>query len=247
MTKSMGTRAIDRLVKNLEKKTGSDFKVVAQAKLSDTSVRVVGTYEKEMPDYEALRSWAIAETEGKVMILPETIMAFNTAPYPMVAFVAVANTERIKDSKLATMEHMTMISANSYLDTDLGETWTREEGSEFFSRANPDDIEKILQGKIKFIGPKTQKCARAVLSSAADKDDYVIYVRPTNELGIGLVAAREKEGFKIKDLSSQEVHDVAVAGILHVVEGELDPAETKKVRQYLELYLGKDLAKKMTT
>jgi len=243
-------RILDNLVQRLGvNRTRKDVAIIAFNLLDDCSARIIATYVGNFPTYEELRSWAITTAQGGIRILPETIMAYNTVPYPLLSFVVESNQVR-KPFEAAKDENFIPVTANKYLDVDLGDTWGVEElnGRKFLVRERPDGLKDTLEGKIDYRGPRTWKNAKKILAMVAYKDDVVKFILPDLSVGEGSVIRVKEDGtLMIKDRKTKNVFDRPYATVLEIIKKGGDAREEiKEVRDYVSQIYGPELGKEIT-
>jgi len=243
-------RILDNLVQRLGVgRTRKDVAIIGFNLLDDCSARIIATYVGSPPTYEELRSWAIAIVQGGIRILPETIMAHNTVPYPLLSFVVESNQVR-KPFEATKEENFIPVTANKYLDIDLGDTWGVEElnGRKFLVRERPDGLKDTLEGKINYKGPKTWKNAEKILAMVAYKDDVVKFMLPDLSVGEGSVIKVKEDGtLMIKDRKSKNVFDRPHSTVLEIIRKGGDARkEIKEVRDYVSQIYGPELGKEIT-
>jgi hypothetical protein len=231
-----------------------DISVIAYTLLGDeNAARVIATYMGDPPKFDEIKTWAIEMVSGKVKVLPETLLFHDTLPYPMMSFAVEANREKKPlEETLKDNDRMVRVTANRYLDVDLGVTWAVEDinGRKFLVRVQPDGLRGALDGSINYKGPKTWKAAKESLAQVVQNDFIVHYLRPDLSVGIGKVIEVKEDGMVIvKDEKTKDVFERPNAAILNVlsVTGELSPEEKKKVYDYMAQILGPELAKEITS
>lgn len=245
------TKLSDRLGQAAGSVVRRDIGIITYDELGEGQARVIASFMGDVPTFEEVRAWAIDLANGHIKVYPETLAHYETAPYPILSFVAELNEIRKPMKEVEKSEAFVAVGKTTFLDTDLGTTWEKKEvdGKSFLVRVQPDGLQQALEKVVSSAGPRMREIANQILAVAADAKDKVRYFRPDTTVGIGTVMSVSEDGMlTIKDSDTHNVYERTRGTVLEVLEAG---PNTKTRRQLLEdyhsQYLGKDLAKQMTS
>jgi hypothetical protein len=257
MTLKTGSKQniLAKLSERMGKVSGSvirrDLGVVNYADIGDGKAKVLATFHGDVPTFQEVRAWAIDIAGGDIRIFPETMAHYETTPYPILSFIAEFNRIRKPLREAVASENFVAVAKNTYLDTDLGTTWTKEEvdGKSFLVRIQKDGISEALEKITASAGPRVRSVAREILAVVADPKDIVRYFRPDTTIGIGTVISISGAGMlSVKDNDTHNVYDRPLGTILEVITpGPNAKSRKQALEDYHAQYLGDDLAKQMTS
>ncbi len=248
----------ERILKKLSERIGyitgsnirKDINVITYSDIGKGRARIIASFVGDVPTFKEMRAWAIDTTNAQVKIFPQTLAYYETAPYPVISFIVECNTFKKPFKEAIANDCYVAVSKNTFLDTDLGTTWTKEEidGKSFLVRVQQDGLGQALEHLITASGPRMREIAKEIIAVSVDDKDVVKYFRPDTTIGIGTVVSAENGVATIKDKDSLNVYERPFGTILEV----LSPGpNTRSKRQILEdyhaQYLGPDLAKQLTT
>lgn len=225
-----------------------DIGIILYTNLEADSARVLASYRGDVPSFEEVRAWAIDTLGGQIKVFADTLAVYDTTPYPVLSFIAETNKIRKPYKEAVASGGYMAVSKNTYLDTDLGTTWIKEEvdGRSFLVRVQPDGIGPALEKVVAHAGPRMRQVAHEILSATAGMGDVVRYFRPDTTVGIGTVISSGGKLLSIKDRDSGNVYDRSPGSILEIISEGTDTKKRKKdMEDYFAGYLGSDLAKKM--
>jgi hypothetical protein len=248
-------RILEKLSERMGQVSGSksrrDIGVISYADLGEGQARVLASFHGDVPTFEEVRAWAIDLAKGHIRIYPETLAHYETAPYPVLSFIAEFNKIRKPFKEATASENFVSIGKNTFLDTDLGTTWAKEEveGNAFLVRIQPDGLTKALESVVTSSTPRMRKIAHEIISATADVKDVVRYFRPDTTIGMGTVMSISEDGvLAIKDNDTHNVYERTFGTVLEIITpGPNTKTRKKALEDYYSTYLGSDLAKQITT
>ena len=245
-------RMLDKLSERLGQTGGSvirrDIGVISYADLGEGQARVLASFRGDIPTFEEVRAWAIDFAKGHIQVYPQTLAVYETTPYPVLSFIAELNKIRKPLKEVRESKAFVAISKNTYLDTDLGTTWKKEEvdGRAFLVRVQPDGLTQALESVVTSSGPRMRQVAEEIIAAVADTGDTIRYFRPDTTVGIGTVMSCSSGILSIKDRDTHNVYDRPLGAVLEVIqEGAGTKARKQAIEDYHSFYLG-DLAKDMS-
>lgn len=248
--KSILTKLSERLGHSSGSVIRRDIGIISYADLGDGQARVLASFHGDIPTFEEVRAWAIDLAKGHIRIYPETLAYYETAPYPILSFIAESNKVRKTLKEAQAADNFVAVAKNTYLDTDLGTTWTKEEvdGKSFLVRVQPDGLTEALETVVATSGPRMREIAREILSAVPEAKDLVRYLRPDTTVGVGTVINVSGGTASVKDQDSHNVYERPFGCILEIItEGPETKARKKAIEDYHAKYLGEDLAKELTS
>ncbi len=94
------------------------------------------------------REFIFAATDNKLVPYNETFKTYEDKHGFYASMIAYRSAIQHKTEE--AVKGFTQISANSYLDTDLNQVWTKEniDGKNFYIRQNDDQLEEIMQNAL---------------------------------------------------------------------------------------------------
>lgn len=248
-------RILSKLSERMGQISGSnsrrDIGVISYVDLGEGQARVLASFRGEVPTFEEVRAWAIDLTNGHIRIYPETLAHYETAPYPVLSFIAEFNKIRKPFQEATASDDFVSIGKNTFLDTDLGTTWEKKEvdGKAFLVRIQPDGLTKALESVVTTCTPRMREIAHEIVAATADVKDVVRYFRPDTTIGMGTVMSISEDGvLSIKDNTTHNVYERSFGTVLEIITPGPNTKTRKKAQEdYFSTYLGKDLAKQITT
>ena len=143
--KAAANRVLDKYFAGKEENKTLGCHVVAWAPLGENSAKVVVSAASPI-DLATIREFIFAVADRKLIPNNETYIQ-NKHEGGMFYASIITYRSPVEHKPIDEMPKATQISANAYLDEELGQIWEKAEveGKQYFVKKNTEDIEDILK------------------------------------------------------------------------------------------------------
>jgi hypothetical protein len=252
MKTQKGKELLDRAAQRMaltNDSIGKAVSIVSYTKVDPRLFRIVAVCQGEIPSFEDLRKWSIANSDGKFKLVEDTLNHYDVMPYPLVSFIVEANVVRRPFAMAMEDKNLVAVADNMYMDIDLKTPWKEEEvgGNKFLVRVEEDSLADFLSTQMSIPGPRTNKAINAVLAMTAYKGDKVKYVRPDGVPSRGQVTKVGSDGtLYVRDAETQSTYERFPGTILEILkEGPASKVRDNKLESFFAEIYGPKMAKEL--